>query len=83
MELTTIFMVAVGVVCLCHIAFSIDQFLLGKGVRREVRTPAKCDEWYCFFKLEDLLGRKSVERRTDRQQLDKRSRRQQRPRMQA
>ena len=81
MDLTIFFMVALGLVCLCHIAFSVDQYLLGKGVRREVRTPAKCDEWYCFFKLDDLLGRQRIQPQTDRQQQIKR--RQQRPRMQA
>jgi hypothetical protein len=80
MELTTFFMTALGLVCLCHIAFSIDQFILGKGVRREVTTPARCDEWYCFFKLDDLLGKRPSQG-VERPRAQKRPR--PRPRMQA
>lgn len=79
MELSTFFMTALGLVGLCHLAFSAAQFL-GKGIYSEVQRPAKCDEWYCFFKTADLLGSKKGDAQADvtREQLDQRRQHQRR-----
>lgn len=81
MEPITIFAGSVGVICGCHVLFSMAEFF-GKGRYYAGQNPAKCDEWYCFFKLEDLLGKQHDQSvaRTDLHQVDHR-RRQQRPRL--
>ena len=85
MEPITIFAVSVALVSTCRLTFVAADFF-GKGIYSKGRKPAKRSDWYCFFKISDLVGRKNQQQAviSEREQLEqRRHRQQQRPRLQA
>ncbi len=83
MEPITIFAASVGLVGACRLAFVAADFL-GKGIYSKGSRPVKCDEWYCFFKTSDLQVTKKKDQVTiTEDNLVRRRRSQQRPRLQA
>ncbi len=84
MEPITMFAASVGLVSACRVSFAAAD-LFGKGIYSKGSSPAKRDDWYCFFKTSDLLGpEKDSATTAQRDNLEQRRRQQQqRPRMQA
>ena len=55
MEPLTIFASIVGFIGALHLVFqAVDRF--GKGIYNRSTLANKRADWYCFFKLSDLLG---------------------------
>ena len=85
MEPLTVFAAAVGMIGIIQIGDNIARVLAkGKGAAA-TRTAARSD-WYCFFRMSELLGptTKPVERREhDRKNVTTRTRRDEKRRTQA
>ncbi len=86
MEPISMFAASIGIIATCRLTFAaVESF--GKGIYSKGSSPAKRDDWYCFFKTSDLLGSGSEQDHsstlTERESLEQRRRMQQRPRLQA